>query len=216
MLSSTMRRRTLSRPLRRADGVTVGRCFTGDCGSATRSAACAEIDAARLPPEIGQRRRAHALQIATERREASDRARGSRPWNSAPRAARAHHLEQLGDDTARARLQQARDLHRQGRTAGHDMARRHELHRRAHHRRWIDAPMIVEAAIFIRLEQREVARADIANRPCGCASTRPSSDTAAADARCGPRPPATASSPASYPADWRRRLPQAHRRRRRA
>ena len=50
------------------------------------------------------------------------------------------------------RLQQTRHLHGQGRTAGDDVAGVDELERRARQGERVDAPVAVEALVFIGLE----------------------------------------------------------------
>ena len=67
----------------------------------------------------------------------------------------------------RARLEQARDLHGDGRAAGDDVAGGHELPRGARERHRIDAVMLVEALVLIGEQQFEEARIDVLRRVTG-------------------------------------------------
>ena len=72
----------------------------------------------------------------------------------------AAHLDQLGAERPRSRLQQARCLHREGRSAGDDMAGCHELTHGAQQRQGIDAEMPVEALVLIGEQHAPEARVD--------------------------------------------------------
>ncbi len=83
----------------------------------------AERQAARLLAEIGERGGAHAFEIAAIGREAEIKAQHLVLAQGALDLERADHLAQLGREAAfAARLQQARHLHGECRTAGDDAA----------------------------------------------------------------------------------------------
>ena len=63
-----------------------------------------------------------------------------------------------------ARLQQPRQLHRDGGTARDDVTAAHELPGGASHRQRIDAMMPVEALVLIRKQQTQKARVDVLSR----------------------------------------------------
>ena len=130
---------------RRAMAWRSGRCFTGDCGSATSSALSARSSAARLLAEIGQRGGAHAFQIAAERRQRQIERQDLVLGIALFQLHRAHHLEQLAADAVAVRLQQPRHLHGQRRAAADTMwpARANWNAARTSAER-IDAPMAVE------------------------------------------------------------------------
>ena len=88
---------------------------------------------------------------------------------------RAHRLTQLCQERAvGARLEQARDLHGDGRAARDDAAMGDELQRRAPNRERIDAKMLAEALVLVRDQQVEIARIDVGDgrrqppAPVGC------------------------------------------------
>ena len=86
---------------------------------------------------------------------------------------RAHHLAQLGAERAlRARLDQARDLHGEGRAARDDAAAADELPGGAQQRQRIDAVMGAEALVLIGEQHVEEARVDIARASPAAASGR--------------------------------------------
>ena len=118
---------------------------------------------ARLLAEIGERGGPHALEIAAERREheiAVEHASFTYALLDLPGA---RHLPKLVNERALvARFDQPRDLHRQRRAAGDDVAARRPLPRGARHRPDIDALMIIEPAVLVADQHREVARIDLA------------------------------------------------------
>src|SRR5271163_968465 len=117
----------------------------------------------RLLAEIGERGGPHALQIAAERREheiAVEHASFAYALLNLPGA---RHLPKLVNERALvARFDQPRDLHRQRRAAGDDVAARRPLPRGARHRPDIDALMIIEPAVLVADQHRKVARIDLA------------------------------------------------------
>ena len=126
----------------------------------------AEREPLGLLAEPCQRRRAHALDIAAIRREREIKREDLALAQPRLELHGARDLDQLGAETARSRLEQARGLHRQGRAAGDDLAAGHRLRNRAQQGERIDAGMKFEPLIFIGLQQREVARIDVCRRRC--------------------------------------------------
>ena len=121
-----------------------------------------EREALRLLAEIGVRGRAHAFEIAAIGRKAEiereDLVLGERAFE----LDRAHRLAQFCAERAiRARLEQPRDLHGDGRAARHDAAVRDELERRAGDRQRIDAVVLAEALVLVGDQQIEIARIDV-------------------------------------------------------
>ena len=115
----------------------------------------------RLLAEIGDGCGADAFEVAAERRqrqiEIEDFVLAQLPLD----LDRAHHLAQLCVHRALApRLHQPRQLHRNGRAAGNDVAAAAELQRRAPERQRIDAAMRPETAVFIRQQQFQIAGID--------------------------------------------------------
>ena len=125
----------------------------------------AEREPPRLLAEIGERGRADAFEIAAIRREreikAEDLVLAQRPFE----LERPHRLPDLGVERAvPARLQQAGDLHGDGRAARDDAAMRDELIRRAHDGERIDARMGEEALVLIGEQRLEEDRIDLLAR----------------------------------------------------
>ena len=123
--------------------------------------------AARLPAEIGKRGRAHAFEIAAIGREIEIKRKDVLLAQRALDLYGAHDLAQLRTEAAfGARLQQARDLHRQGGGAGHDAPVRRPLIGGAKKRKRINAAMRVEALVLVGDQEPKKARIDIlgANR----------------------------------------------------
>ena len=121
-----------------------------------------ERQAFRLLAEIRERGRAQPLDVAAVRREAEIERKDVILRERAFELDRAHRLPQLRKERAiGARLEQARDLHGDGRAARDDAAVRHELERGARHRQRIDAVMLAEALVLIRDQQIEIARIDV-------------------------------------------------------
>ncbi len=115
----------------------------------------------RLLAEIRERRRAHALDVAAERRqreiERKDLVLGQRPL----KRARVHDLAKLRLRTARRiALEQPRHLHGQRRTAGDDVPGNKQLTAGPDQRLPIDAVMQSEAPVLVGDKHREVARID--------------------------------------------------------
>ena len=125
----------------------------------------AEREPPRLLAEIGERGRADAFEIAAIRRQreikAEDLVLGERPFE----LERPHRLPDLGVERAvPARLQQASDLHGDGRAARDDAAMRDELVRRAHDGERIDARMGEEPLVLIGEQRLEEDRVDLLAR----------------------------------------------------
>ena len=119
----------------------------------------------RFFAEIGQRRRAHAFQIAAIGCQREIERQDLRLAQRMLDLEGAHDLAQFcGDGAMFARLQQARHLHGQRRAAGDDVARGDELERRARHGDRIDAVMVVEALVLVCEQKLEEARIDILRR----------------------------------------------------
>ena len=115
----------------------------------------------RLLAEIGNGGGANAFEIAAERRqrqiEIENLILGQLPLD----LDRAHHLAQLGVDRALApRLHQPRQLHRDGRAAGDDVAAGDELQRGAAQRQRIDAAVGIEPPVLVGQQQFEIGRID--------------------------------------------------------
>ncbi len=70
----------------------------------------------------------------------------------------AQDLAQLAAETVRRAVEDARDLHGQGRAARHQPAMHDPLTERARHREWIDAGMRVEPAVLIGEQRFDVER----------------------------------------------------------
>ena len=116
----------------------------------------------RLLAEIGERGRAHALEIAAKGSEREITVERSWLADVALDLERARDLPEFGGDRALGpRLDQPRDLHRQGRAAGHHMAARQPLRAGANERAKIDAVVLVKPAVLIGDEHRDVARIDV-------------------------------------------------------
>ena len=77
----------------------------------------------------------------------------SRLLNAPLELERANHLDQLGAQRARARLEQADDLHGERRAARDDAAVRHELACRAQDRGGVD-PGVAEEALVLDVDQQ--------------------------------------------------------------
>ena len=115
----------------------------------------------RLLAEIGEARRAQAFEIAAIGRETQIKAEDFVLAVGVFQLHGAHDLPRLGRQRAFvARFEQARNLHRQRRTAGDDAALTRPLQRRATHRDGIDAAMGAKAAIFVSIKQAKEFRID--------------------------------------------------------
>ena len=115
----------------------------------------------RLLAEIGDGCGADAFEVAAEWRQRQIEIENFVLAELPLDLDRAHHLPQFCVHRALApRLHQPRQLHRDGRAAGDDVAARDELQRRAPKRQRIDAAMRPEAAVFIRQQQLEISGID--------------------------------------------------------
>jgi hypothetical protein len=116
----------------------------------------------RLLAEIGERSRAHALEIAAKGRDREIAIERARLADFALDLQRAGDLPELGGDrTLGPRFDEPRDLHRQCRAARHHMAAHQPLRPSAQERADVDAGMLVKPAILIGDEHREIARIDV-------------------------------------------------------
>ena len=122
----------------------------------------ADRKAARLLAEIGERGRAHALDVAAERRKPQIE-REDLPLRQMPLELQgAEDLAQLGGAGALVMaFDEACDLHGQRRATRDDVAVAHELPGRARERARIDAGVVVEAFVLERHEHGEVALVDL-------------------------------------------------------
>jgi hypothetical protein len=116
----------------------------------------------RLLAEISDRGRAHALEIAAERRQRQIEVENLSFCQLPLNFECADHLAQLGVNRAFApRLHQSSQLHRDGRAAGNNVTAGNELKRGAAQCQGIDARMGIKTPVLIRQQQFEVARIDI-------------------------------------------------------
>ena len=116
----------------------------------------------RLLAEIGERGRAHALEIAAERSQREITVERSRLADVALDLERPRDLPELGGDRALGpRLDQPRDLHGQGRAARHHMAAHQPLRAGANERAKVDAVMLIKPPVLIGDEHRDIARIDV-------------------------------------------------------
>ncbi len=134
---------------------------------------------ARLLAEIGETCGSHALDIAAIRRKGEIEIENLFLAVMAFKLDRADDLAQFrAEGFFRARLQKPRDLHRQGRTAGDDMAMREQLAHGAAQGSEIDAMMTIEAPVFIGEQHGDVALVDLLalagrrQRPSGMVKAR--------------------------------------------
>ena len=116
----------------------------------------------RLLAEIGERGRPHALEIAAERRQREITIERSRLADVALDLERPRDLPELGCDCALGpRLDEPRDLHRQGRAARHHVAAHKPLRAGANERAKVDAIVLIKPPVLIGDEHRDVARIDV-------------------------------------------------------
>ena len=119
---------TRARAARAASGNRSGRRASGDCGSATSSAASRDRELARLLAEIGERGGAHAFEIAAERRERQIAVEHAVLADRALDLPGARHLPELRRERALGRGSISRaTCMRQRRAAGDDVAARQPL-----------------------------------------------------------------------------------------
>ena len=127
----------------------------------------------RLLAEIGEAGRAHPFQIAAERRQGEIEIEDLVLGQMQLELKRAAHLHQLRRQPARARLEQPRHLHGEGRGARDDTALARPLRRGAQHRQGVDAGMAREALVLVGDQHAQVERIDLgrvdrqAPRPVG-------------------------------------------------
>ncbi len=120
---------------------------------------------ARLLGEIGERGRAHAFQIAAERRDRHIAVENARLADLMLDLGRPRDLPELGGERALGpRLDQAGDLHGKRRTAGDDMAAKKPLSGRAQKGARIDAAVLIEPPVLIGDQHRKIARVDLMGR----------------------------------------------------
>ena len=116
----------------------------------------------RLLAEIGERRRPHAFEIAAEGSEGEISIERALSADLALDLQRAGDLPEFGGDCALGpRLDQPRDLHSQRRTAGDHMAADQPLRAGANEGANVDAVVLVEPAVLVGDEHREIARIDV-------------------------------------------------------
>jgi hypothetical protein len=119
----------------------------------------------RLLAEIGKRRRPHAFEIAAERSEGEVSIERALLADLALDLKRARNLPELGGERPLSpRLNEACDLHGQGRAAGHHMAAETPLRAGADERADVDAAVFVEPPVLIGDEHREITRIDAVRR----------------------------------------------------
>ena len=122
----------------------------------------AERQPLRLLAEIRERGRPDAFEISAIRRERQIEAEDFVLGEASLDLDGAHRLPELDVERARSpRLEQAGDLHGDGRAAGDDLPMRHELQRSAAEGERIDARMLEEALVLIGEEHVEITRVDL-------------------------------------------------------
>ena len=146
-----------ARDLRRTIRTT---CFRR-LGESNQQCRFTEREPARLLAEIRERGRTHAFEIAAKRRGSEIEREHLVFAQRALDLDCAHHLAQLAEQGARARLEQARDLHGERRGAGHVVAVQDELPARAQQRERVHARMLTKAPVLIGEQHIEVARINV-------------------------------------------------------
>src|SRR5262245_31879457 len=117
---------------------------------------------AGLLAEIGQRGRANAFEVPAIGGKGQVEMKYLSLVERALELECAHHLPQLGAQTASlAWLKKARNLHGDRRSTGHDMASGCELDRRTSQCERIDARMLAETLVFVCKEQLQETRIDV-------------------------------------------------------
>ena len=125
----------------------------------------AERQPLRLLAEIRERGCPDAFEISAIRRERQIEAKDLVLAQLALELNGAHRLPELDVERALgARLEQARDLHGDGRAARHDLPIRDELQRGAAEGERIDARMLEEALVLIGKQHVEITRIDLIAR----------------------------------------------------
>ncbi len=121
----------------------------------------AEGEPPGLLAEIGERGRTNAFDVAAIGRHAEIKREHLVLGEAALDLDGADDLAQLcRQRTLAARLQQPRHLHREGRTAGHDVAMGEDLRGRPQQGDGVDAGMLAESLVLIRDQQGEIAGID--------------------------------------------------------
>ncbi len=120
-----------------------------------------EAEAPRLLAEIGERGRAHALEIAAEGRRGQIDREDALLREPLLQLQRPRHLAQLGAEAARPRLEKPCRLHGKGRCPGHDVPARSPLPGGARHGERVHADMLLEALILIGAQQSDIAGIDV-------------------------------------------------------
>ena len=142
-----------------------GRRSSGDCGSATSRAASPSVSRRRFLAEIRERGGPDPFQIAAIRGEREVEPEDLVLAQNALELNGADRLSELDVKRALApRLEQAGDLHGDGRAAGDDVPMGDELQRGAAEGERIDAVMLEEALVLIGKEHVEKARIDLLSR----------------------------------------------------
>ena len=184
-----MRSSTRSRAMRAASGMAVQPAVFRRLRQRHQQRRFRQRQPLRLLAEIGDRGGANALEIAAIGRQRQIQIEnlvlGQLPLDFD----RADHLAQLGINRPLApRLHQPRELHGDGRAAGHDVAAGDELQRGAAQRQRIDAGVGTETPVFIAQQQLEIGRdrRRCWRRPAAASGRRPSHRRAAV-CRCGRR-----------------------------
>ena len=142
--------------------IAVGAAPLGRLRQGDEQGGLADRQPARLLAEVGERRRAHALDVAAERRQPQVQREDLRLRQMVLEPQGADDLAHLG--AARAlvvTLDEAGDLHGQRGGAGNDAAVLDELPGGARQRPHVDAAMIVEALVLEGHEHGEIALIDV-------------------------------------------------------
>ncbi len=142
--------------------VAVGATPFGRLRQGDEQGGLADRQPARLLAEVGERRGAHALDVAAERRQPQVQREDLRLRQMVLEPQGADDLAHLG--AARAlvvTLDEAGHLHGQRGGAGNDAAVLDELHGGARQRAHVDAAVIVEALVLEGHEHGEVALVDV-------------------------------------------------------
>ena len=151
----------VARDTRRAR-IAVGAAPLGRLRQRDEQGGLADRQPARLLAEIGERRRAHALDVAAERRQPQVQREDLRLGQMVLEPQGADDLAHLGAAGALVvALDEAGHLHGQRGGAGNDAAVLDELHGGARQRAHVDAAVIVEALVLEGHEHGEIALVDV-------------------------------------------------------
>ncbi len=160
---SRARSSTRARARSAACGKRSGRRVSGDCGESYEECGLADREPLRFLAEIGEARGAQAFDIASVRCKPEVEIENLDLRTRLFDFDRADHLAQLGRDrTIRPRLEKARHLHGERRSARYDPAVQDHLQRRSHDRERVDPAMLREAAVLVGDQHAEIALVDIA------------------------------------------------------